>query len=376
MKINETIRKYRKEANLTQEQVANYLGVTAPAVNKWEKGSCYPDVTLLVPLARILKTDVNTLTGFGEELTDQEISALVQELSDLISKEGTEAGFARGGELIRAHPSCDALILRVAQTLDIFGRADAQAEEGQIFSAPVDPCQRRWEQSGTEEARSHRQKLLSWYELVASGQNQYLAELARVSMVTKYMEQEEYEKAQKLLDELPDLKKDSTINQLLIQASLYFQTGKEQEGYWLYEYRIRQNVQELSGLLTMLMEKSLERGTQAEAEEFGRLIRKTAELFDQGDYQSWMPEFYLGLKSQDTGRTLDALEKMMEGYEDSMTINSDSILYRHMKKYPMSEEMKWEMKEMFCRSFQNDRELDFLREEKRFQRLMEALGRK
>lgn len=38
MKINETIRQRRIERNLTQEQVANYLGVTAPAVNKWEKG--------------------------------------------------------------------------------------------------------------------------------------------------------------------------------------------------------------------------------------------------------------------------------------------------------------------------------------------------
>lgn len=38
MKINETIRQRRIERYLTQEQVANYLGVTAPAVNKWEKG--------------------------------------------------------------------------------------------------------------------------------------------------------------------------------------------------------------------------------------------------------------------------------------------------------------------------------------------------
>ena len=45
MKINETIRQRRIERYLTQEQVANYLGVTAPAVNKWEKGTSYPDIT-------------------------------------------------------------------------------------------------------------------------------------------------------------------------------------------------------------------------------------------------------------------------------------------------------------------------------------------
>lgn len=38
MQIGETIRKYRKEKNMTQEEMANRLGVTAPAVNKWENG--------------------------------------------------------------------------------------------------------------------------------------------------------------------------------------------------------------------------------------------------------------------------------------------------------------------------------------------------
>lgn len=38
MQIGQVIRKYRKEQNLTQEEMANRLGVTAPAVNKWENG--------------------------------------------------------------------------------------------------------------------------------------------------------------------------------------------------------------------------------------------------------------------------------------------------------------------------------------------------
>ncbi len=38
MRTGEIIRKYRKEQNMTQEDIANFLGVTAPAVNKWENG--------------------------------------------------------------------------------------------------------------------------------------------------------------------------------------------------------------------------------------------------------------------------------------------------------------------------------------------------
>ena len=36
-------KKYRKELGYTQEEMANRLGVTTPAVNKWEKGKYLPD---------------------------------------------------------------------------------------------------------------------------------------------------------------------------------------------------------------------------------------------------------------------------------------------------------------------------------------------
>lgn len=52
MKISEVIRNYRKKENLTQEQVANYLNISAPAVNKWKNVISYPDITLLVPFVR------------------------------------------------------------------------------------------------------------------------------------------------------------------------------------------------------------------------------------------------------------------------------------------------------------------------------------
>ena len=46
MSLGNVIRKYRKIRNLTQEEMAGRLGVTAPAVNKWENENSYPDITL------------------------------------------------------------------------------------------------------------------------------------------------------------------------------------------------------------------------------------------------------------------------------------------------------------------------------------------
>ena len=73
MPICTIIHDRRKELGLTQEKVAEYLGVSTPAVNKWEKGTTFPDVTLLAPLARLLEVDMNVLFSFEEELSQQEL---------------------------------------------------------------------------------------------------------------------------------------------------------------------------------------------------------------------------------------------------------------------------------------------------------------
>ena len=90
MKLNEQIREHRKKVGLTQEQVANYLGVSTPAVNKWESGSTYPDITLLAALARLLKIDLNVLFSFHEELTDSEIQSFAVELTEASQSNGFE----------------------------------------------------------------------------------------------------------------------------------------------------------------------------------------------------------------------------------------------------------------------------------------------
>ena len=111
MKINEMIRERRIAKKLTQEQMAGYLGVTAPAVNKWEKGTSYPDITLLPALARLLDTDLNTLLSFQEDLSDREIALFLNELSELSEKEGVETLY------VRALDSSDSAIQNQAKAM-------------------------------------------------------------------------------------------------------------------------------------------------------------------------------------------------------------------------------------------------------------------
>ncbi len=67
--IGKRIKELRKKNDLTQERLADYLGVTDKAVSKWECGLTLPDLALIVPLARILHVSADELlSGKPEEI--------------------------------------------------------------------------------------------------------------------------------------------------------------------------------------------------------------------------------------------------------------------------------------------------------------------
>lgn len=62
MSIGERITELRKNENISQAQLAKYLGVSRQAVSKWETGQSLPDSQNMILLAEVLKTDVEYLT--------------------------------------------------------------------------------------------------------------------------------------------------------------------------------------------------------------------------------------------------------------------------------------------------------------------------
>ena len=61
--IGENIAYYRKQKKLTQEGLAELLGVTSQAVSKWECDTSYPDITVMQALANTLNISVDDLLG-------------------------------------------------------------------------------------------------------------------------------------------------------------------------------------------------------------------------------------------------------------------------------------------------------------------------
>ena len=79
MSLSANIKRLRLEKNLTQEQLATKLGVSAQAVSKWETSETYPDGALLVPLANELQVSLDELFG-NETVTMADISGRIMKL--------------------------------------------------------------------------------------------------------------------------------------------------------------------------------------------------------------------------------------------------------------------------------------------------------
>ena len=78
IKIGKFMAEMRKEQNLTQQDLAEKLGISNKTVSKWECGNGMPDYAVMESLCNILKTNVNELLS-GERLPSQEYSKKAEE---------------------------------------------------------------------------------------------------------------------------------------------------------------------------------------------------------------------------------------------------------------------------------------------------------
>lgn len=348
MKMNEVIRKYRREAGLTQEQVANYLGVTAPAVNKWESGISCPDVMTLAPLARVLGINVDTLLSFEEELSPLEINRMIAELMMLGQKEDIDKLFAKGEALMKTYPSCDMLTMSVLHTLHMF--LDIQ-------------------KTSNTETEKMEKKIFDWYELMTKSKDPTVATLAKSTLINKYTAQEKYEKAQQILDEIPPVLYDKR----LAQAILYSRQGRREDACGIYESLLYQGAAQIQSVLMELMGKSLKEKHLEEAEKYAHILKESAKLFELGTYHEVISDFYIALAKQDKETALNTMELMMDSL-DSLGVNTDSFLYAHIQKTEDNRENTLQLfRYIFQQAFENDEELALLKNEERFRKLIDRL---
>lgn len=92
LSIGENIRNYRKKNDLTQEALADRLGVTYQSVSRWEKGATYPDLELLPAISEMLGISVDELLGMPSIEKEKKAKEAFDELRRECMKKDYDAG--------------------------------------------------------------------------------------------------------------------------------------------------------------------------------------------------------------------------------------------------------------------------------------------
>lgn len=305
MPMNIIIQEKRKEIGLTQEQIGQYLGVSTPAVNKWEKGYTYPDVSLLPALARLLKVDLNTLLCFNEGLTEQEIGNFSNEVIDIINTKGFEVGFNKSIEKIQEYPSCDMLIYSMAMLLDgaliIYG-------------------------AGIEDKEYYKKQIKILYERVAKSDNDKVRDKAVYMLVSKYIDCMEYEKAQEMLDLLPER---TVLDKTQLQANLFIKQEKLHEAARMLEGKLLNIVNEVQMILMSLAEIEIKEGDSQNASHLAELSQKVIKLFELGDMQALATPLQVAILQKNIEESISLLKAYFSATFKLWDV-SKSSLYRHI----------------------------------------------
>ncbi|MBQ3931565.1 MAG: helix-turn-helix domain-containing protein [Firmicutes bacterium] len=89
LSLSENIRRMRKERKMTQEKLAEALGVTVGAVYKWETGLSRPELELIVEMADLFDTSVDVLLGY--RMKDNRLESVIERVAGLCRTMDPEA---------------------------------------------------------------------------------------------------------------------------------------------------------------------------------------------------------------------------------------------------------------------------------------------
>ncbi len=115
LQIGANILRLRKEKGITQEEFAEYLGVSKPAVSKWESGQSYPDIFLLPVIASYFNKSVDELMGYQPQMTEENIKKTYLRLADAFAKEPFESVLQQSGETVKKYYSCWKLLFAIGE---------------------------------------------------------------------------------------------------------------------------------------------------------------------------------------------------------------------------------------------------------------------
>jgi len=302
MKINQVIREKRKALSLTQEQIADFLGISAPAVNKWEKGSTYPDITLLPALARLLKTDLNTLLSFHDDLTDREIENFVNEVDKTVQEQDYDTAFQKAIDKIHEYPTCEKLIYSVVLYL-----------EGALAFSNV------------SEVEKYRERYETFYNRLTASEIPEIRDTATSMLISYARNRGDFSRAEEMINTLPF----SAIDKEEQFAILYQRQERYQDAEKIWEHRVLKGATEIQTALVNMLENALREEREDDAAFFADLYEAVTRQFCFPEWMRYNAHLQLALVKKYKDECLSILQKMLPAMKKEWNAQ-DYKLYRNV----------------------------------------------
>ena len=141
--IAKTLITKRKEKAITQDKLAEYIGVSKASVSKWETGQSYPDITFLPQLAAYFNISIDELIGYEPQMTKDDIKKLYNKLAGEFSSKPFEEVLDKCHEVIKKYYSCFPLLVQMAVLLtNHYMLANGKEAQESVLHEVIDLCQR------------------------------------------------------------------------------------------------------------------------------------------------------------------------------------------------------------------------------------------
>ncbi|MBQ8920939.1 MAG: helix-turn-helix transcriptional regulator [Oscillospiraceae bacterium] len=187
MAIGATIRQLRHEQNITQEQLAEALGITSRAVSQWECGRTAPDISQLPALANFFDVTTDRLLGVDIRRKEDEVQKILRHAMKF-SEQGDQEGLAEYlREQLKTYPNEPELLSQLAFALQSLyfrqGRADTEELKREKSGEIIALCERALQYCKPTADSSFPKQLL----------------------IFQYLHLNEKEKAREIIASLPDI---------------------------------------------------------------------------------------------------------------------------------------------------------------------------
>lgn len=129
LNIGETIKRLRKEREITQEEFAEVLGVSCQSVSRWENDNCYPDIELIPTIASFFGISTDRLMGVDETKEKEAVSQYLDAFQIAVSKGNIDECIAIARQGVAEFPNNYVLLDKLMYALFVSGDDDGNIPE-------------------------------------------------------------------------------------------------------------------------------------------------------------------------------------------------------------------------------------------------------